>query len=45
MTNLFDAPPPFVNIIEGANGGGGGWDPVNASPIGRVVSFSLDKKF
>jgi iron complex outermembrane receptor protein len=45
VTNLLDAAPPFVNIIESPNGGGGGWDPVNANPIGRVVSFSLAKKF
>ena len=44
ITNLFDANPPFVNIAESQNGGGG-WDPVNANPIGRVVAFAIDKKW
>jgi iron complex outermembrane receptor protein len=44
ITNLFDADPPFVNIIPNANGGGG-FDPQAANPIGRIVAFSIDKKF
>lgn len=44
VTNLFDTDPPYVNIIPSPNGGGG-FDPANASPIGRVVSIAIDKKF
>ena len=44
VTNLFYAKPPFVNIAESPNGGGG-FDPTLYNPIGRLVSFSLDKKF
>ena len=44
VTNLFDTDPPFVNIIANGNGGGG-FDPAAASPIGRVVSFTLRKRF
>lgn len=43
-TNLFDRDPPFVNIAQSANGGGG-FDPTTASPIGRMWSLSLNKKF
>ena len=34
----------FVNIAESQNGGGG-WDPVNANPIGQVLAVTVDKKF
>ena len=44
VTNVFDKKPPFVNIAQSSNGGGG-FDPTLASPIGRIVSLSLDKKF
>jgi iron complex outermembrane receptor protein len=44
VTNLFDARPPFVNIAESANGGGG-FDPTLVNPVGRVIAISLDKKF
>jgi iron complex outermembrane receptor protein len=44
VSNLFDKKPPFVNIAQSSNGGGG-FDPTLASPIGRIVSLSLDKKF
>jgi iron complex outermembrane receptor protein len=44
VTNLFDTNPPFVNVAESSNGGGG-WDPVNANPIGRVIALSIDKKW
>jgi iron complex outermembrane receptor protein len=44
VTNLFGANPPFVNIIPNANGGGG-FDPQAANPIGRIVAFTIDKKF
>jgi iron complex outermembrane receptor protein len=38
VTNLFDQDPPFVNIP-------GGWDPGQASALGRLVAFTLTKKF
>ncbi len=44
VQNLFDTDPPFVNIAESANGGGG-YDPSVTNPIGRLVAFTLDKKF
>ncbi len=44
IQNLLGSNPPFVNIAESSNGGGG-FDPNNANPIGRLVAFSLDKKF
>lgn len=44
VTNLFDKSPPFVNIAQ-SNNGGGGFDPTLANPVGRVVSLSLNKKF
>jgi len=44
ISNLFDEEPPYVNIAPGVNGGGG-YDPSAASPVGRVISASLRKKF
>ena len=44
VTNLLDTDPPFVAIIPNGNGGGG-FDPNNATPIGRLVSVTIDKKF
>ena len=44
VTNLFDREPPFVNIAQSTNGGGG-FDPTASNPIGRVVSLSLNKRF
>ncbi len=44
VTNLFDKNPPFVDLGATANGGGG-FDPNNASAIGRVVAVSLRTKF
>ncbi len=44
VNNLFDTNPPFVNIAESPNGGGG-WDPTEANPIGRLVSVAIDKKW
>lgn len=38
VTNLFDQDPPFVNIP-------GGWDPGQASALGRLVAFTVTKKF
>lgn len=42
--NLFNKKPPFVNVAQSPNGGGG-FDPTLTSPVGRVVSISLDKRF
>lgn len=44
VTNVFDKAPPFVNLAPSPNGGGG-FDPTTASPIGRLVSLSLSKRF
>ena len=44
VSNLFDTNPPFVNIAESANGGGG-FDATTTNPIGRIVSMSLGFKF
>jgi iron complex outermembrane receptor protein len=44
VTNLFDRDPPFVNIAQ-SNNGGGGFDPTASNPIGRIVSLSLNKRF
>jgi iron complex outermembrane receptor protein len=44
VTNLFDEDPPFANLIATPNGGGG-YDPATSSPIGRVISISLNKKW
>jgi iron complex outermembrane receptor protein len=38
--DLFDTKPPFVNIAESANGGGG-FDATVTNPIGRVASLGL----
>lgn len=43
-TNLLDRDPPFVNLAPSPNGGGG-FDPSLGSPIGRLVSLSLSKRF
>ncbi len=43
-TNLFDRNPPFVNIQQ-SNNGGGGFDPTVANPTGRVISITFDKRF
>ncbi len=44
VANLFDRDPPFVNIAQSANGGGG-FDPTLVNPVGRIVGLSLNKKF
>ena len=38
VRNLFDTDPPFVNNVLGV-----GYDPENASPLGRFISFSITK--
>jgi len=40
-SNLFDRDPPFVAYITGQYTNG--YDPENASPLGRVVSLQLTK--
>jgi iron complex outermembrane recepter protein len=42
--NLFDEDPPFVNIAQSPNGGGG-FDPTLNNPVGRVVGLTIAKKF
>lgn len=42
--NLFDKKPPFVNVAQ-SNNGGGGFDPTLTSPVGRVISVTFDKRF
>ena len=44
VTNLFDSDPPYVNLVPNPNGGGG-FDPQNANPIGRIVAISLQTRF
>jgi len=44
VNNLLDEDPPFVDVAP-TNNGGGGFDPQIASPIGRMLSVSLSKKF
>ena len=43
-TNVFDAAPPFVDIAESPNGGGG-FDPTLVNPLGRIVGLSIGAKF
>jgi len=48
VSNLFDEKPPFVNLSQINNGDGTGifgFDRLNASPLGRVVSLSVRKKW
>ena len=42
--NLLDEEPPFVNIAQSPNGGGG-FDPTLYNPVGRVVGLTLRKKW
>jgi len=42
--NLFDEDPPFVNIAQSPNGGGG-FDPTLNNPVGRIVGLTLRKKW
>jgi iron complex outermembrane receptor protein len=44
VTNLFDRKPPFVNVAQ-SNNGGGGFDPTTTNPVGRIISLSLNKRF
>ena len=44
VTNVFDKDPPFVDVAQSANGGGG-FDPTLVSPFGRTVGLSVAAKF
>jgi iron complex outermembrane receptor protein len=44
VVNLFDRKPPFVNIAQSTNGGGG-FDPTTTNPVGRTISITFDKHF
>jgi len=44
VTNAFDRRPPFVNIAQSTNGGGG-FDPTTTNPVGRTISITFDKHF
>jgi iron complex outermembrane receptor protein len=42
--NLFDEDPPYVNMVQNSNGGGG-FDPTAADPTGQVIAVSVRKNF
>jgi len=42
--NLLDEDPPFVNIAQSPNGGGG-FDPTLNNPVGRILGLTLRKKW
>ena len=42
--NVTDEKPPFVNIAQSPNGGGG-FDPTLVSPVGRLIGLTLRKKW
>ncbi|HEY6642778.1 TonB-dependent receptor [Povalibacter sp.] len=44
VTNAFDEEPPFVDIAQSGNGGGG-FDPTLVNPLGRVIGFSVSARF
>jgi iron complex outermembrane receptor protein len=44
VTNLFDEEPPFVNIAQSPNGGGG-FDPTLNNPVGRIIGLTIAKKW
>jgi len=44
VVNLSDRKPPFVNVAQSINGGGG-FDPTLTNPVGRTMSISLNKRF
>ena len=44
VTNAFDEEPPFVDIAQSGNGGGG-FDPTLVNPMGRVIGFSVSARF
>jgi iron complex outermembrane receptor protein len=42
--NVFDEEPPFVNIAQSSNGGGG-FDPTLNNPVGRIIALTLEKRW
>jgi iron complex outermembrane receptor protein len=44
FTNIFDRAPPFVNIGP-SNYSEGGFDTTQATPVGRVIAFTLTAAF
>jgi len=44
VTNVFDKDPPYVNIGQSGNGGGG-FDPTASNPIGRLVGIRVQKNW
>ena len=44
IKNAFDEDPPYVNIAPSGNGSGG-YDATASTPVGRVLSVSLQKTF
>ncbi|HEY6123763.1 MAG TPA: hypothetical protein VIV63_03865, partial [Steroidobacteraceae bacterium] len=42
--NLLDEDPPFVNIAQSPNGGGG-FDPTLTNPVGRIIGLTIAKKW
>ncbi len=44
VTNALDEEPPFVDVAQSPNGGGG-FDPTLVNPLGRVVGFSVSARF
>ncbi|HEX6638211.1 MAG TPA: TonB-dependent receptor, partial [Steroidobacteraceae bacterium] len=44
VVNLLDEEPPFVNIAQSPNGGGG-FDPTLNNPVGRIAGLTLRKKW
>ena len=42
--NVLDEDPPFVNIAQSPNGGGG-FDPTLNNPVGRIIGLSLRMKW
>ncbi len=46
VTNLFDKPPPTIETVgDGSFSSNIGFDPVNANPLGRVITLSVATKW
>ncbi len=44
VSNLFNKAPPYVNIAQSPNGGGG-FDATLTNPVGRLIALSANVKF
>ena len=44
VRNVFDEDPPYVNIAQSGNGGGG-FDPTASNPIGRLIGVRIRKNW